>query len=89
MRTYRAKLSCINCGMEEFYKLPFRADIKSYRYSEEDDEKFSRYELEDTEHELNCMNCGLPYLTGNNFWEPSNLYGLRQSDGRGTASSAT
>lgn len=91
MRTFRAKLSCLNCGMEEFYRLPYRADIRSYK--NEDEERLSYYEIidegqETVEIDLSCMNCGLQYLIGNNFWEPEK-HGLRQSDGRSETSSAT
>lgn len=85
MRTFRAKLSCLNCGLEEFYRLPFKADITGYRNDVE--ERLSSYESDDKEFDLNCMNCGLSYLVGNNFWEPGNEYGLRQNDRRGETSS--
>lgn len=78
---FKAKMACLNCGMEDFYVFPRLADISSY--DSETKEK-SSYELKDIEYDLDCKNCGLGYLIGSTYWD-----GSRPSDRRGTFSSAT
>lgn len=90
MRTYRSKLACINCGLETFYRFPYKADIQHYKgYDDDKEREFSSYESGDTQYDLNCMNCGLGYLTGSNFWEQESKDGIRTGDTRSEDSSST
>lgn len=69
MRTFQSKLSCVNCGMEAFYRFPLGVLIRHYERDEDNDEIMSGYITDHEEHDNPCMNCGLAMLAANNFWD--------------------
>lgn len=91
LRSYMVKCACRNCGMRDFYSLPYKSEFMPFLNSD-DSESGSREHsyvivngLEDdeekhTERDLNCHNCGLPFLDLD-FWDANEAKKTRINHG--------
>lgn len=80
-RTYSIKLVCVNCGMKDFYQMPFGSEFMGFVNaddSDNDEREFSHIhygglkEETGTDHDKSCHNCGLPFLVID-FWDKAEL----------------
>lgn len=77
-KTYQTKLVCINCGMRDFYTLPFGSEFMPFEGPEDSStgvrvlSHFKDGLPEDEkplqEYDKSCRNCGLPFLVGE-YWD--------------------
>lgn len=77
VHTFNAKLVCVNCGIKDFYILPYGSEFMGFVNESESDSGQREYsyihiggvkEEAGSDHEKNCHNCGLPFLCID-YWE--------------------
>lgn len=86
-RTYQTKLVCVNCGMRDFYSLPFKSEFMPFEGEHETSTgsrslSYVRSAIQEdgdcSEFDKNCRNCGLPFLVGE-YWDKSEVPELAKS----------
>lgn len=75
--TYQIKLVCLNCGIKDFYYMPYGSEFMTFMNEEESTSGQREYsyihiggtkEERGVDHPKNCRNCGLAFLILD-YWE--------------------